>query len=221
MMSDGVDPLVAAARERLGAAYNDRLFAGFNAEQARQAACAWAANQEYMPPGKDALSGWRADALDLRYTRPTHADPVIRAWVDAVAAMPAPADPDDKARLQVVKKELLAADGPGQCLKCHAISGPANGPQTVSWQVQLRSAAPQTRFDHRPHLNLLGPEKTCTSCHQLGDGSASVVSAGLKPITLATCTECHAAGKVRDDCRTCHVYHQDHAFKKRMVQDAK
>ncbi|MSP46412.1 MAG: hypothetical protein EXQ83_11305 [Xanthobacteraceae bacterium] len=221
MMSDGVEPLIAAVRDRVGGAKTERLFAGFNAEQARQAACAWAANQEYMPPGKDALSGWRADALDLRYTRPSHADPVVRAWIESVAALPPPADNDDKARLQVARKELLSADGPGQCMKCHVVSGPSEGPQTVSWQVQLRSSAAQTRFDHRPHLNLLGPEKTCTTCHQLGGGAASAATGGLKPIGLATCTECHAAGKVRDDCRTCHVYHQGHAFKKRMVQDAK
>jgi hypothetical protein len=221
MMSEGADPLVAAASDRLGAAQADRLFAGFDGEQARQAACAWAANQEYVQPGKAAPPGWRAEPLDLRYSRPSHANPVIRAWIEAVAAVPSPADAEGQVRLQRARNELLAADGPGQCAKCHTVAGKPDGSLNVSWQVQLRNVAPLTRFDHRPHLDLLGPEKTCTSCHQLGDGSASDVSAGLKPIALATCTECHAAGKVRDDCRTCHVYHQDHAFKKRMVQDAK
>ena len=224
MISDGTDPLIAAARERMDATQIDRLFSGLDATQARQAACSWAANQEYAPPGKTALPGWRADALQLRYTRPSHADPVLRAWIESLVTKADPSDADAKARLDAARKELLSAsDGPGQCMKCHAVSGPPEGPQTINWNVQLRSAAAHTRFDHRPHLNLLGPEMTCTKCHQLDDGGASAAGAGagLKPIVQAACTGCHAAGKVRDDCQTCHVYHQDHAFRKRMTQDAK
>jgi hypothetical protein len=157
----------------------------------------------------------------LRYKNPTHADPVIRSWIEFLAAVPSPDDVDAQARLQRARSELLAAEGPGQCAKCHTVSGREDGTLAVSWKVQLRSAAPLTRFDHRPHLDLLGPEKTCTSCHQLSEASDTVTSAGLKPIALATCSQCHAAGQVRDDCRTCHFYHQEHAFKKRMVQDAK
>jgi hypothetical protein len=220
MMSDGADPLIAAARERLDAAQIGRMFAGLDAE-IRPAACAWAANQEYKRPGEATLPGWRADALEIRYTHPSHADPVIRAWIEFLAAIPSPAEPEAQARLQRARNELLAPEGPGQCAKCHTIAGRPDGSLNVSWKVQLRSVAPQTRFDHRPHLDLLGPEKTCTSCHQLSEASETVTSAGLTPIALPTCAQCHAAGQVRDDCRTCHVYHQDHAFKKRMVQDAK
>jgi hypothetical protein len=222
MMSEGADPLVEATRDRLSSSKVERLFAGFDAEQARQAACAWGANQEYQPPGKAPLSGWRADALELRYTRPSHADPVLKSWIETVAAMASPADTEGKIRLRAARKEMLSAtDGPGQCMKCHAVSGPVDGPLNVSWQVELRNVAAHTRFDHRPHLDLLGPEKTCTSCHQISESAESAATAGLKPIALATCVECHAAGKVRDNCRTCHVYHQDHAFRKRMMQDAK
>ncbi len=222
MMQRGADPLLETARSRLGAAQDNRLFAGFSAEQARRAACAWAANQEYTAPGEAALPGWRVDALELRYSRPSHADPVIQAWIEAVMALPTPNDDDGKTRLQALRSEFLSAsDGPGQCMKCHAISGASDGPRTVKWQVQLRSASLHTRFDHRPHIDLLGPEKTCNSCHQTSGNATEATSAGLKPIALGTCTACHAAGKVRDDCQTCHVYHQDHAFKKRMMQDAK
>jgi hypothetical protein len=158
----------------------------------------------------------------LRYTRASHADPVLRSWIEAMAALPAATDADEKVRQQAARKELFSAsEGPGQCLKCHALSGPPDGPLAVSWQVKLRPAAPHTRFDHRSHLDLLGPEKTCASCHAMADATTPVSGVGLKSITLATCTECHAAGKVRDDCRLCHVYHQDHAFRKRMMTDAK
>jgi hypothetical protein len=101
-------------------------------------------------------------------------------------------------------------------MKCHTVS--ASTPPAVNWRITLRSSAPLTHFDHRPHLDLLGPEKTCTSCHRLAEGATSALN-GLKPMALDTCTSCHAAGKVRDDCRTCHTYHQNHALKKRMVRD--
>jgi hypothetical protein len=220
MMSEGAEPLIAKARDHLSSAPIDRMFAGLDAEL-RPAACAWAANKEYTRPGETKLPGWRADGLELRYKNPSHADPVIRGWIDFLAAIPSPPDIEAQGRLQRARSELLATEGPGQCAKCHTVSGREDGTLAVSWKVHLRSAAPLTRFDHRPHLDLLGPEKTCTSCHQLSEASDTVTSAGLKPIALATCSQCHAAGQVRDDCRTCHFYHQEHAFKKRMVQDAK
>jgi len=220
LISRGADPFIAAVQKQLQLKSVDPLFVGFNAEQARQAACSWAANKEYEAPGKAALPGWRVDALSLNYTRPSHADRVVKAWLEAVAAMPLPDNPDQRARLKAARSELLSAsEGPGECMKCHTVSGPADGPMTINWRVQLHTDAPLTRFDHRPHLDLLGPEKTCTSCHQLGDGTGPTANVGLKPIALSTCTACHAAGKVRDDCKTCHVYHQNEALKKRMIRD--
>jgi hypothetical protein len=219
MMQDGTDALIAATRDRLNDAPIDRLFSGLRAEQVRQAACAWAANQEYTAPGSPALAGWHADSLSLNYT-PSHADPVIRSWIEAVVAQPVPADGDAKARLQAARTELLStSDGPGQCMKCHTLSGSADGPQIVNWYIELREKTPLTRFDHLPHLDLLGPQKTCTSCHELAD-QAAPGGGGLKPITLGTCAQCHAAGVVRDDCRTCHVYHQDQGFSKAMLKNA-
>jgi hypothetical protein len=220
MMQDGADALIATARDRLNNAPIDQLFTGLSAEQVRQAACAWAANQEYTAPGNPTLSGWHADALALNYTRPSHADLVIRSWIEAVASQSMPDDAAAKARLQAARAELLSAsDGPGKCMKCHTVSGSADGPQTVNWHIELRGATPLTRFDHQPHLDLLGPQKTCTNCHALAD-QAAPSGGGLKPIALPTCGQCHAASMVRDDCQTCHVYHQDHGFSKAMMKKA-
>jgi len=222
MMKDGADPLVDAVTKHFSAGQAERLFAGIDSEQVRQAACAWAANQEYSQPGETTVPGWRADELDLRYAHPSHADPVLKAWIEAFAAEPMPEGDDAAARFAKARREMLSySDGPGLCTQCHAVSGERGGPLTVSWQVELGKSPALTRFDHRPHLDLLGPEKTCTSCHRLAESVLSVENTGLRGIALTTCTECHAAGKVRDDCQTCHVYHQGHAFRKRMVQDAK
>ena len=48
---------------------------------------------------------------------------------------------------------------------------PTHGSGSPPW---LRQADPHTRFDHRPHIDLLGPEKTCTSCHALGDQGSAI-----------------------------------------------
>lgn len=223
MMTDGVGPLADAAREKLPGADVDRMFAGFNAEQARQAGCAWAANREYEAPSPTAMAGWRADALDLRYSKPAHADPALRAWIEAVVGLQPPADADDRSRWSEAKRALMSpSEGPGLCFKCHTASGSADGAQKVEWKITLGAANPHTRFDHRPHVDLLGPEKTCVSCHSLNTAATiPAASSAFKAITLATCTDCHAATKVRDDCQLCHVYHQDPALMRRMMSDAK
>ena len=219
-LSDGADPLVDLIAERLGVPASRKLVAGLNGEQVRQAFCAWAANSEYEPTGTSELPGWQADALDLRYVRPGHADPVLHAWLDAVAGLPTPADPDEADRLQEARDDMLsAANSPGQCLKCHAVNEAADGSKRISWSHTLgesREARKLTRFDHQPHINLLGPDKSCTNCHQLATAAAGG-DASFTPVAVAGCANCHAEGRLRDDCLLCHAYHQDHALKKGMM----
>ena len=217
VIADGAGPFVAAAHSKLPNAATDRLFAGFNAEQARQAGCAWAANQEYDVMGAAAMSGWRADTLDIRYAKPSHADPTIKAWIEALAAQTPPADADERQRWSDARKEIMSAsEGPGQCFKCHTASGPADGPLVINWNVAPAKANVHTRFDHRPHLSLMGPDKGCDQCHQ----PSNIAGTGAKnfaAITVSTCSNCHADNKVRDDCQLCHVYHQDSVLKRRVV----
>lgn len=215
---DGADPLIDLADERFGEGAGERLFAGLNDEQMRQAFCAWASNREYEPTGSGILSGWKADFLDIRYVSPSHADPVLKAWIDAVAGLPEPEDADAADRLAFARDQLLAEDGPGRCMKCHASFDADDGALNVTWNTDLGDARALTRFEHDPHINLLGPEKSCTNCHALNpdaDGSGSAFQA----VSVSGCSECHAAGKLRDDCLMCHVYHQDHALKKGMMAD--
>ena len=142
-------------------------------------------------------------------------------WIAALAGEATPRDADERARLTAARQEVASPEGPGLCLKCHVTAGPAAGPLTVRWQHSLGAARPLTRFDHRPHIDLLGPEKTCTSCHKLSTAPTPASDASsFQAIELGTCTACHAAERVRDDCRLCHVYHQNHGLKKRMMSDA-
>ena len=218
---DGVDPLFELIEARFGKATAGKLIAGLNSEQVRQAFCAWTANEEYEATGSSEISGWKADALDLRYARPTHADPVLRAWFDAVAGLPMPTDADAADRLKEARDDLLSpGNSPGLCTKCHTTTEAKNGIIQVSWNHNLGQARALTRFDHQPHINLLGPDKSCTNCHKLAT-AAVAGGTSFTPVAVAGCAECHAPGRLRDDCLLCHTYHQGHALKKGMMANEK
>ncbi|MCZ6593186.1 MAG: hypothetical protein O7B98_18880, partial [Alphaproteobacteria bacterium] len=215
------------------------LLAGLGAELAKRVACAWAVNKEYEAPADPAFFGWHADGATLAYRPRGHADPVVRAWLDIAAA--GAAEEKDVARAGAMREELLVADdGPGQCLKCHSVTetgaasgGARDGAPTVriEWTYRRSDSGPYTKYAHRPHIDLLGPDATCTNCHVL-DGKANYAlsfetwnaqpfASNFKPIGVATCAGCHGAEKVREDCQLCHLYHLDHAFKERMREDKK
>lgn len=215
MVAEGSTPIVALAGKRLEGD-PAALLRGLAGETARLAACAWTANREYEASSASG-PGWRAEALEIRYAAPGHGDPVIRVWLDAFARTARPQDAEDAERFEAARAEILGADGPGQCLKCHASTGPEEGPRRISWS---RPAAPHdrlNRFDHRPHVTALGGESSCTSCHK---PQATRTGTGLASIARESCADCHRAGLAGDNCLTCHAYHQNHALKPRMAKDA-
>ena len=215
MLDNGADALVERFGERAGERA-PAMFAGLGAETVKRAACAWAANKEYEAVGAAALPGWRAEALELKYRHRGHADPVLKAWIEFAAA--AKGDGDDAERAEAMRKELLStSEGPGLCAKCHTIAAEGG---TVAWRYETATVRPFTRFNHRPHVDLLGPEKTCTACHK-PQAAAAIGAPEFAAIEKGGCATCHDTGKVRDDCRLCHVYHQDHALLRRMMSDAK
>ena len=216
MAAKGAEPLASLAASRLGGD-GAALLRGLAGETARLAACAWSANREHEPPGGASQPGWRAEGLELRYAKPGHGDAVLRAWLDAVAGAATPADADDATRLEAVRAEMLGADGPGQCLKCHAMSGPADGPRRISWKQEQPARNRLHRFDHHPHLASAPGSEACVSCHRPGAGLAA---AGFAPLAAGDCATCHRPGKVADTCVTCHAYHQNHAIKPRMSRNA-
>lgn len=226
MARDGVMPL---ADKLPASASRPALLAGLNGELVRRVACAWAANREYEPPpeGKG-TTGWKADGLTLRLVPAGHADPVVRSWLDFVVSGPPAKSKEDAARLDAMRKEMLStSEGPGACVKCHALTTASGDKLQIDWSKHYARSGPQTHFLHAPHVNLLGPDATCTVCHKF-DSTADYAAAfktldphqyvsNFKAMVTTTCSECHAAGKVRADCQACHTYHRDHTFKKRMV----
>ena len=238
LAEDGRAPLAFEVAKRSDPATSKALLAGLSPETVKQAACAWAANLEYEAPAEAEFGGWYGDGTEIRYRPGGHADPVVKAWLEfAIDAAAGAEDEEDRSRAEAMRNQLLSAsDGPGGCIKCHAVSttSPTDG-QNAAADVMLKIewARPgatdrfYTRFAHEPHINLLGPGAGCRACHKLDETvdygksfktwDASAFVSNFKAIGIGTCTTCHAKGQVREDCQLCHLYHLEPAFKKRMM----
>lgn len=234
MAEEGAAPFGGRLAARTGKARAAGLLAGLGPELAKRVACAWAVNTEYEAPAEPDFFGWHADGVALAFRPRGHADPVVRAWLDLAAA--GAAEEKDGARAGPMREELLVAeDGPGHCLKCHSVTetGAASGGAKagaptlrIEWTYMGSDSGPYTKYAHGPHIDLLGPDATCTNCHALDRKADFALSfktwkvqtfaSNFKPIGVETCASCHGAKKVREDCQLCHVYHLDHAFKERM-----
>ena len=129
--------------------------------------------------------------------------------------------------------------GPGACIKCHAVTrDDEDAPLRIEWQFHEDVARSYQSYSHQRHLvlvdpqgvKLADPDQGCTTCHKL-DADADF-EAGFKdyePTTYAsnfvsmkkeTCVQCHAQGRVRQDCQLCHVYHKEPAFAERVTRNA-
>jgi len=197
--------------------------------------------------------GWRAGEDDegeqtLRYQPRRHEDPVVMAWVRLLrAARDGNDDEDASARAGEALDYLLdESSGVGACGKCHRAGvagagkaaagnggaastsskpgGPDRAPDLgAGWRLTGPSKRPYTTYSHRPHINLLGPELACRSCHTLNPEAkygkyfetldpANYVS-NFHPIKKALCQRCHTEGRVTVACQTCHRYHREPGFR--------
>jgi hypothetical protein len=157
------------------------------------------------------VGGWFRDDFALLYRPAGHADPFIRAWLDATGARPS-----DAARR--VFDELSAPRALGKCAKCHSIDAAEPGTVRVNWKAAQPATDVHrfTRFDHGPHLNPLKAEG-CTTCHKLDneadfmgsfdDHDASSFVSNFAPVEKTVCAECHVAQAAGESCTTCHNYH--------------
>jgi hypothetical protein len=223
MAQEGVTPLAKALEERAGSAASIELLAGLSPETVKQAACAWAANQEYEPPEDTARSGWYADALSLRYAPGSHADPIARRWIElSLNAPTAAGDAHAQRHAETLRKGVLArARGVGFCLKCHVVAtqdAPASAERLPAhWTSRGRQERPYTQFSHGVHVKHLGGEgQSCAACHVVNRETThgAAWTGGFQPIAKARCAECHGAQRgqalassVRQDCLLCHTYH--------------
>ena len=164
--------------------------------------------------------GWyRSDVQFVIGYRPAeHADPLVRAWSDFVAAN---ANADTALATRSLFDALTSATSAGNCRSCHTVDRLGNNAFAFRWDATTRDASARefTKFSHRPHLTL--PQlQDCQHCHQL-DVTKSLVGAfegfdGLAgvsnfvAVTKADCAACHQAGSSDNGCMQCHNYHVTH-----------
>ncbi|MCH8924069.1 MAG: hypothetical protein IIA67_13085 [Planctomycetes bacterium] len=171
--------------------------------------------------------------LSLRYRPNGHADPLLRAWIDAVVrAEGSDGDDDNDAAspLDQLRRSLTHVSSSGRCLKCHTIERGEDGAAFVHWQsYQGASLGSFTTFAHRPHVVIMRDD-SCLECHKLSTPAApqgeaapyrpEYFAAGgyarvggkehhanFQKIGKAACSSCHTTGRVTQSCTTCHRYH--------------
>jgi hypothetical protein len=243
MAEGGAEPLADRLNERADRPVAARLLAGLNPEVVKRVACAWAANGEYESPAEPDMGGWFGDSVEIRYRPKGHADPVAASWIEfGIAAARDAGDDESGERAVALRDSLIAGkEGVGACIKCHAVSlasaESAENDLSVEWRARGRSSRPYHVFSHDIHIKLLNagsaklaePEKGCRRCHQLNakadfasgftDFDPSSFASNFGPITKETCTECHSAKQVRENCQLCHEYHREPSFKMRISQN--
>lgn len=151
--------------------------------------------------------GWYLQDLDfsIRYRPVGHADQFIRAWLDLTGES---VSPDDDARS--IFADLSRPGAVGVCTKCHTTDRQADGSSQINWA--LRSASLEmhgvTSFSHAVHFPVIG-ERKCLTCHDLEqtDDSEPTSTSSFRPMTIATCTQCHGPEQASVRCLSCHNYH--------------
>jgi len=216
MTDSGAEP-IAKLLDKEGAPAA-KLLAGLNADLVKAGACAWVSNEEFEPVDEGTFGGWQVQELSLSYRAKGHSDPVLKSWYDYAAD----AENDE------LSVHLLKPDGPGACLSCHSVNN--TGLVEIAWKAGATSSNKLHRFDHRPHLNVLGPGSQCGTCHivkknakysaAFSQDDPKQFESNFLPIKKETCSTCHNEKKVKQDCSTCHEYHENPAFRAKMDFDS-
>ena len=151
------------------------------------------------------LGGWYEDGGVVWYKPVQHADPFLKAWIEAEIRHGA----NEEISAEILSL-LLADNAPGKCSKCH--SGVSAEKGTLSWTPAAREEKVRfSKFSHADHV-FSDADLQCTSCHE---PRVSQSSSGHDwfPVKMESCTDCHGQ-EVADDCTLCHQYHASPGIRK-------
>jgi predicted CXXCH cytochrome family protein len=187
------------------------LLSGLSPSLLKAVSCSWAANKEFETGSSPIFGGWSADELSVNYTASKHNDAVLKAWLNFAADI----------ENESLNEAVLNSDGPGSCIKCHSVS--ETDAVRVEWKPRSRKLSDYSKYNHQPHLDLLGPGSQCETCHELNktaDYAAAFkhtdpndYASNFNAISKDVCSSCHKENKVSETCLTCHEYHVEPLFK--------
>ncbi|WP_417514328.1 hypothetical protein [Minwuia sp.] len=239
LAESGISPLVERIEALPGSPPPERLLAGLDGELIRQAVCAWMQQREYEEPSAVTGGGWSSDGLSVKYVPDGDGNLVATAWFDYGVNAPILAERADSESVDLahgLRDFLLSDSGLGNCAKCHAVTQVTDkmgggddtvGTLVVEWVYQPVEDRPYVKYDHGPHINLLGPGTLCSTCHKPNPNAeyaasfssfdATQFQSGFQPVAKETCAECHTTARVKQDCLLCHEYHREPQFNESMV----
>jgi len=209
LAQEELTPLITLINESDGSP--EKLLLGLSPSLLKSVSCSWAANKEFEGGSSPVFGGWSADELSVTYTASKHGDPVLKSWLNFAAEI------EDAS----LNEYLLGQDGPGSCIKCHSVS--ETDSVKVEWNSLNGRLSDHNKYNHQPHLNLLGPGSQCETCHELNKSADYVGSfkhtdptnfaSNFNAIDKNVCSTCHNANKISQACLTCHEYHVEPLFK--------
>jgi len=162
------------------------------------------------------MSGWRVDSDEgtISYRPVSHADGMMKDWIDALkihSAKSVPEDADDATLARANIRQILYGELKNDfnaCTKCHTQQD-----NMINWTAAGRDSgwSGYAKFDHSPHIAMLPGQDSCTTCHMLNTDSAEDESMprGFKPHQNERCETCHAPGRANNTCLNCHQYHEN------------
>src|SRR5262249_12558973 len=106
------------------------------------------------------------------------------AFMDLASGARVSLTPEERERRRAAVAPLTAA-----CTLCHVYKGTLPEPVRAAIPVLVRA-----NYVHRPHLQLVG----CVKCHSGIEESRKAEDVNIPGV--ASCTECHRAGRSRADC---------------------
>lgn len=159
--------------------------------------------------------GWYRQDYTIYYSPSGHKDRFLASWL-ALAGQQSEGGED--AQTAAIFSVLTGKDAQGACTKCHSVDGVRGRGGHVNFSPLTAEAKRGrfTRFDHEPHLGVVG-DRGCLTCHELkkagaylntyAKGDPGVFASSFAEVKKETCQTCHKGGGSRQDCLLCHAYH--------------
>jgi hypothetical protein len=188
---------------------------GGGGEEAPAAADAGVTGAEVDAEAWADSGGWYRQDYTIYYSPAGHKDRFLVSWLTLAARQTAG---DTGAETAAIFSALTAKDAQGACTKCHSIDDQGGRSRHVNFSPITAEAKRGrfTRFDHEPHLGIVG-DRGCSTCHETvkGEnylrsyvgGDPHAASSGFAAVKKDVCQTCHTSGETRQDCVLCHAYH--------------